>query len=106
MPKELRAELHERFGFWLQTNRSEYDEIVGYHLEQAFRLKEQLGRVNDAVQALGARAGNLLGRAGHRAVERGDVPAAINLLSRATELLPRRDARRLESQVELGNALV
>ncbi|TML97614.1 MAG: tetratricopeptide repeat protein [Actinobacteria bacterium] len=105
MPKELRAELHERFGFWLQTNRSEYDEIVGYHLEQAFRLKEQLGRVDDAVRALGSRAGDLLGRAGHRAYERGDIPAAINLLSRATKLLPEGDARRLEHLVHLGNAL-
>jgi class 3 adenylate cyclase/tetratricopeptide (TPR) repeat protein len=105
MPKELRAELHERFGVWLQTNRSEYDEIVGYHLEQAFRLKEQLGRVDDAVRALGSRAGDLLGRAGHRAFERGDIPAAITLLTRAAELLPQGDVRRLEHLVDLGSAL-
>jgi class 3 adenylate cyclase/tetratricopeptide (TPR) repeat protein len=105
MPKELRAELHERFGLWLETNRSEYDEIVGYHLEQAFRLKEQLGRVDDAAKALGSRAGQLLGQGGHRAYGRGDIPAAVNLLGRATELLPKQDTRRLEDLVQLGYAL-
>ncbi|TML82810.1 MAG: zinc-ribbon domain-containing protein [Actinobacteria bacterium] len=64
MPKELRSELHERFGRWLETNRSEYEEIVGYHFEQAFRLKEQLGPVDDELRALAGRAGQLLGRAG------------------------------------------
>jgi class 3 adenylate cyclase/tetratricopeptide (TPR) repeat protein len=105
MPKELRAELHERFGVWLETNRSEYDEIVGYHLEQAFRLKEQLGRADETLKALGSRAGDLLGRAGDRAYERGDISAAITLLSRATMLLPARDTRRLRHLVHLGNAL-
>jgi class 3 adenylate cyclase/tetratricopeptide (TPR) repeat protein len=105
MPKELRAELHERFGRWLETNRSEYEEIVGYHFEQAFRLKEQLGPVDDELRALAARAGRLLGHAGHRAYERGDTPAAITLLTRATELLPQGDRRRLEQSIELGYAL-
>ena len=72
MPKELRSELHERFGRWLETNRSEYEEIVGYHFEQAFRLKEQLGPVDDELRVLAGRAGRLLGHAGHRAYERGD----------------------------------
>jgi class 3 adenylate cyclase/tetratricopeptide (TPR) repeat protein len=105
MPKELRSDLHERFGRWLETNRSEYEEIVGYHFEQAFRLKEQLGPVDDTLRALGARAGRLLGRAGHRAHERGDMPAAVTLLTRATDLLPRADPARLEHLVELGYAL-
>jgi class 3 adenylate cyclase/tetratricopeptide (TPR) repeat protein len=105
MPKELRAELHERFGRWLETNRSEYEEIVGYHFEQAFRLKEQLGPVDDELRVLAARAGRLLGHAGHRAYERGDTPAAITLLTRATELLPQGDRRRLEQSIELGYAL-
>jgi len=104
MPKELRADLHERFGNWLETNRSEYDEIVGYHFEQAFRLREQLGPVDDSGRALAAHAGKVLGAAGHRAFERGDTPAAIGLLARATELLPPGDRHRLELGVELGYA--
>jgi class 3 adenylate cyclase/tetratricopeptide (TPR) repeat protein len=105
MPKELRSELHERFGRWLETNRSEYEEIVGYHFEQAFRLKEQLGPVDDELRALAGRAGRLLGHAGHRAYERGDGPAAITLLTRSTDLLPRADPVRLQHLVELGYAL-
>jgi class 3 adenylate cyclase/tetratricopeptide (TPR) repeat protein len=104
MPKELRAELHERFGRWLETNRSEYDEIVGYHFEQAFRLKEQLGPVDDEVRRLASRAGELLASSGHRAHERGDVPAALTLLRRAAALLPEGHPRRLASLIELGYA--
>src|SRR5207244_3585839 len=43
MPKELRAELHERFAGWLEEHTAghatELEEIVGYHLEQAYRLR-------------------------------------------------------------------
>ena len=105
MPKELRSELHERFGRWLETNRSEYEEIVGYHFEQAFRLKEQLGAVDDELRALAGRAGRLLGRAGHRAYERGDIPAAVSLLTRAIDLLAPGDRLRLEYSIALGYAL-
>src|SRR5947208_16734239 len=86
MPKELRAELHERFARWLELNRSEYDEIVGYHYEQANDLRNQLGPLDDDARTLARLAGDRLGRAGQRAFERGDIPAAVNLLARATEL--------------------
>jgi class 3 adenylate cyclase/tetratricopeptide (TPR) repeat protein len=105
MPKELRAELHERFARWLEQSRSEYEEIVGYHFEQSVRLRDELGPLDDRAQKLAVHAGTLLGRAGHRALERGDVPAAANLLTRATELLPRLDRVRLGLLVELGYAL-
>ena len=36
IPKATRAELHERFAGWLEANRGK-PELVGYHLEQAFR---------------------------------------------------------------------
>jgi class 3 adenylate cyclase len=35
--KDARAELHERFGTWLEQRGRAADEIVGYHLEQAHR---------------------------------------------------------------------
>ena len=104
MPKELRAELHERFGRWLETNRSEYDEIVGYHFEQACRLREELGPLDESARALSTRAGELLGRAGERAFERGDTPAAVNLLTRAADLLAELDERRLAHLIHLGYA--
>ena len=39
--KKLRADLHEQFADWLERRRrpvAEYDEILGYHLEQALPL--------------------------------------------------------------------
>src|ERR671934_123933 len=47
MPKEMRADLHERFAESLEAHSAEYDEIVGYHLEQAFRCHADLGHVDD-----------------------------------------------------------
>jgi len=105
MPKELRAELHERFGRWLESNRSEYDEIVGYHFEQAYRLRKQLGPLDDSARAVGTRAGELLGRAGERVFERGDTPAAINLLTRAADLPAESDEARLALLIHLGYGL-
>src|SRR5881394_3877630 len=46
LPKSTRGELHERFAAWLEEHGAglvELDEIVGYHLEQAFRYREELG---------------------------------------------------------------
>ena len=54
MPKELRAELHARFADWLEQIGAEHlaerDEIIGYHLEQAYRYRTELapGRRRDA----------------------------------------------------------
>ena len=43
----IRADLHERFAAWLERvagdRVAEYDEIVGYHLEQAHRYILELG---------------------------------------------------------------
>jgi class 3 adenylate cyclase len=78
MPKELRSELHERFGRWLETNRSEYEEIVGYHFEQAFRLREQLGPVDDELQALAGRVRARRRAGGHHAPRSFDRSAAAS----------------------------
>jgi class 3 adenylate cyclase/tetratricopeptide (TPR) repeat protein len=90
MSKKRRAYLHESFAHWLEENAgelaSELEEIVGYHLEQAVRLREQLGAADESTRALAVRAADILGAAGRRAVVRSDMPAAINLLGRALEL--------------------
>jgi class 3 adenylate cyclase/tetratricopeptide (TPR) repeat protein len=104
MPKELRADLHERFGRWLQANRSEYEEIVGYHYEQSYELRAQLGPLDDGANDVATRAGELLGRAGGRAHERGDTHAAVNLLGRAARLLPASHPVRGEVLMQLGYA--
>jgi len=109
MPKELRAELHERFAAWLEraaeTRRVEYEEILGYHFEQAYGYRTELAPVDEAVQELGKRAAEHLESAGRRALVRGDRPAATNLLGRGQALLPPGDSRLPGLLVELGAAL-
>jgi class 3 adenylate cyclase/tetratricopeptide (TPR) repeat protein len=108
MPKEVRAELHEQFAAWLEEHASgrssELEEIIGYHLEQAFRYREQLGPVDDRDREVAVRAGEFLGRAGRRAFARGDMPAAIKLLDRALSLLTDQHPVRLELMRELSSA--
>jgi class 3 adenylate cyclase/tetratricopeptide (TPR) repeat protein len=110
IPKAVRASMHERLADWLAVKTrdlaGEYDEIVGYHLEQAHRYLIELGPPTDQTEALAMRAATPLAVAGERAFARGDMPAAVNLLSRATALLPAHDARRLELLPELAFALM
>jgi class 3 adenylate cyclase/tetratricopeptide (TPR) repeat protein len=84
--KEIRAELHERFADWLDESESPYEEIVGYHLEQAYRYRAELSPIDQALRALGDRASDLLAQSGQRALLRSDYPAAVNLLDRARSL--------------------
>jgi len=87
-PLRRRAAHHERFAEWLAASGfgEEYDEIRGYHLEQAVHLRRELGSDDDSVQELAAAAYELLAQSGRRACARGDVPAANNLLTRALTL--------------------
>jgi len=109
MPKEARAELHERFAGWLASavgeRIREYEEIVGFHLEQAFRYLSDLGPVDERGRTLGHRAGRLLGGAGLRAAARGDWIGASNLLGRAVSLLPDEDPDRIRLLPDLAEAL-
>jgi class 3 adenylate cyclase/tetratricopeptide (TPR) repeat protein len=89
-PKKTRAARHERFAGWLERRAgeraSEYQEILGYHLEQSYRLRAQLGPIDDEIRGLGDRAGNRLGSAARGARARGDFRAASNLFARAADL--------------------
>jgi class 3 adenylate cyclase/tetratricopeptide (TPR) repeat protein len=105
MPKELRSRLHARLADWLETrdgHLSGHDEIVGYHLEQAYRLGVELGRRDDD---LALRAGRLLRRAGEAALDRYETTAATGLLGRANELLAHAPAERATMLTDLGRAL-
>jgi class 3 adenylate cyclase/tetratricopeptide (TPR) repeat protein len=108
MPKELRAELHERFAAWLDAQSDgrlvEVDEITGYHLEQAYRYRAELGPIDADARGLAARAGRRLVAAGRRAFARADMPAAATLLRRAAALLEPADPERLEMLPELVEA--
>jgi class 3 adenylate cyclase/tetratricopeptide (TPR) repeat protein len=108
--KRARATLHERFVEWGDSvNReraTEYEEILGYHLEQAHRYLSELGPLDDHGRALGADGSRRLASAGRRAFARGDVPAAANLLGRAVALLPEDATDRLELLPDYGEALL
>jgi class 3 adenylate cyclase/tetratricopeptide (TPR) repeat protein len=97
LAKQTRSELHERFATWLERvaaeRVAEYEEIIGYHLELAYRYRVELGPPDAHAGELARRAGTLLAEAGLRARRRGDVPATVDLLGRAVELLPQETAR-------------
>ena len=103
MTKSARSDLHERYGNWLRQ-RDGRDEIVGYHLEQAHRYRAELQPGDLRLRPLADAAGTHLGAAGMRGWKRADLRAAMNLLSRATSLLERDDADRVELLCELGIA--
>ena len=94
IPKQARAELHELFAVWGERTAGarlrEIEEIVGYHLEQAWRYRVELGIVDERNQRLAGAAARRLGSAGRRALGRGDLPAASKLLERAVEPAPGR----------------
>ncbi|HET8969316.1 MAG TPA: hypothetical protein VFN06_07805, partial [Gaiellaceae bacterium] len=106
LPKSTRAELHERFGDWLSAQELvERDEIVGYHLEQAYRYRAELDPADPALRVLADGVAARLGGAGRVALERGDIPAALTLLRRAAAVLPESDDRRHELAPHLAFAL-
>ncbi len=92
MTRETRSELHEWFAGWFEGESAQsmpgFEEVVGYHLEQAYEERRRLGLLDAHSQALAKRAGERLASAGLRAFGRIDVTAAENLWSRAKSLLP------------------
>jgi predicted ATPase len=110
LPKRLRGELHERFASWLEETFAdeavEYQEIVGGHLERAFRYRDELGSGDPSTGELARGAAARLGTAGRRALARSEPKAAVNLLERATMLLDVEDPARPELQLDTAHALV
>lgn len=108
--KQDRASLHRRFAGWLGAHAgprvSEYDEILGYHLETAVRYREELGLLDDGDRQDALAAADHLASAGHHALARSDMRAAANLLSRARDLHTEDLPRRLDWAVALSDALI
>jgi predicted ATPase/class 3 adenylate cyclase len=108
--KRTRADLHTRFVAWAdvanQDRGVEFEEILGYHLEQAWRYLSELGPLDDDGRAIGEDGSRRLASAGRRAFARGDIPGAVNLLGRAAALLPADHPERLRLLPEHGEALL
>jgi class 3 adenylate cyclase/tetratricopeptide (TPR) repeat protein len=97
MSKEARSELHERYADQLDerwgARAAEFDEIVGYHLEQAYGFRAELGPLNEAGAALRERAAQRVAAVAQRALGRGDLHAAEALFDRAIALFGPDDPR-------------
>ena len=110
VPKRARAALHERVASWLARAIREqvvgqYEEVLGHHLEQAYRYLDELGPVDDHARAVGRAGADHLGAAGRRAFARGDMAVASGLLVRAAGLLQAGEPERLELLPTIGEAL-
>jgi class 3 adenylate cyclase/tetratricopeptide (TPR) repeat protein len=121
MPKQARADMHERFADWLEQGIGpgvgDLDELIGYHLEQAYRYRSEIGPSSAQLDGLRARAAARLASAGLGAFghsrtraamsspSRMDMPTAVNLLTRAASLMGE-TPERLELLPDLATALV
>ena len=107
--KESRSKLHELFADWLEAKIgervTEHEAILGYHLDQAYSYREQLGPLDDQGRILASRAAARLASAGMRAAAAREDAAAVSLLSRASSLLPHSALERLELLSVLGESL-
>jgi tetratricopeptide (TPR) repeat protein len=112
MLKRARATLHERFVAWADRANAEVDrgvefeEILGYHLEQAYRYLGELGPLDAHGVDVGRDAARRLTNADQRAFARGDMHAAANLFGRAVSVLPADDADRLALLPDLAETLI
>ena len=105
LPKRLRAELHEAVARWLEKQPRAQDEIIGYHLEQAYRYRAELAVVDEQGRAVAAEAAKWLAQAARGALVRGDFPAGARLLERSVSLQPTRDPARSVLVPKLAAAL-
>ncbi|MGH6611222.1 MAG: hypothetical protein ACRECQ_13295, partial [Burkholderiaceae bacterium] len=109
--KRARATLHTEFVRWAdQVNAGsdrgrEFEEILGYHLEQAYRYLGELGPIDETGAALGRDGARRLSSAARRAFARGDMHAAAKLFARAVVLLADDDPQRVALLPELGETL-
>ncbi len=110
MPKERRADLHERFAAWLERAAGErlpeYEEILAYHLEQAYRYRLELGPADEHARDLASAAAGRLTSSAERAQGRGDLAAARLLLARAVELLQGPERARALAELALTAGLL
>src|SRR5262249_60084367 len=96
VPKRVRAVWHERLAGWLAQTVGEqvgqYEEILGHHLEQAFRYHMELGPLDDHAREIGREGAEYLRSAGRRAFARGDMDVAAGLLRGAVRPLEGRES--------------
>ncbi len=107
LPKNKRADLHERLAHWLEETPddiAEKDQLLAWHLERAIRYREELGRPIDA--RLAVSAAQHLHVAGLKARERNDADAAQKLLERGLALAPEGESLSVRIGLDLAEELI
>ncbi len=104
VPDEVRAEVHERYGRWLETSEiaayARSAELVGSHMAAACRAGGS--RVGD--DEIPRHAARLLAGAASGTRSSGDVQGALEMWRRAADLLPPEDEYLPEPLLEAGRA--
>ena len=98
MLKRTRSRLHVRLADWLEQQAGdrpgEHEEIIAFHVEQAFRLGSELGSEDMATEQIGQRAASLLERCANRARDRMLDLTTSSLFERAAQCVPRQPTER------------
>ena len=105
LPKQRRADVHERVAHWTADRPGASDATVGHHLAEAYRYRTELGNRGEHEQALAGEAAERLADAADAASLRGDPDAAARLLDHAASLLEWFPAARAETLPALAAAL-
>ena len=75
------------------------------NLQEAHLLRKEVGPLGPHLDVLAGRGGEHMAAAGRRALDRGDLPAAMSLLRRATDLLPEKHSAHLGVLADLNDCL-
>ena len=88
IPKSGRAALHIKLSTWLHATAGDrvIEAIMGYHLEQAYLYRLELGQLSEQDRGVGRSAAEWLARAADRASSLGDVVSAARYLRRSLRL--------------------
>lgn len=101
-PKTRRQRWHDFVARW-------YDErgdalAMAYHVEAAWRLRRELRPGDPDLPQLASAAADTLTAEGNRALDRRDLPSAVQVLERARELLADGDARHTALALHISDA--
>jgi len=109
MTEEVRADRHRRYANWVEETAgdrlSQFDELIAYHLNEAYEYQRKLGPVDASARELARRGGERFAAAGRRAAKRGDIRLTLALLGNASRVLPREDPSRIAVLSNLAGAL-
>ena len=109
LPKQRRSELHVRIAEFIALDAArrglDASELIGYHLETAYRAAAEVDPQGSGLAHLAAGAAKYLGAAGRRALVERNTGTAIPFFRRALALLPPNAPERLEIAVHLADSL-